>query len=605
MSQTREADSLRAVLREGDAEHFVGRDAELGAVAELLDARTPSRILFVHGPGGIGKSALLRAASRLAEPAGFAVEEHDARALPSGQEELLRRLTGPDDRRRFLVIDEVDHLGAALAPLRDALLDRLPGDARIVLAGRGEPEQSWHASGLPSIVVDLALGPLADDPADAFLAHRGIDDPGRRARILSWARGYPLALTVAAGAPDGRPGAGMEAQLEERLTAWLAGQSILDVDREVLEVAAVAPVLDGRLLAAALPGRNTREILPRLRSSPVTQALGSGVSMHPVLAEAIRDRLKATAPQRYRDLVRRIAVHLSTRAQLGDMDALVELSRLIEHPEYRRAIANEPSLRHYADSPRPDELEAFGRAHGFDRERDWAELRAWQAGGGASFVVRRADGGAALWVSFVRVRELQALGPIAASQLAASQRIGCRPDRSFATVALFADGPVEERDEVSRLASGAFMQHAGAPDLEVILMSFPEPDRRPDPNAIDSSEISDAGPRTVRVSDFRPLGAVGFVEAIVLGEQGFEARGPSALDLLAATDDPEREARLRAVLDEVFGDSEEDRRLRAVLEAAHLGPRRGEASLLAEFHVGRSTWYRLLRAARERVLAHR
>ena len=158
---------------------------------------------------------------------------------------------------------------------------------------------------------------------------------------------------------------------------------------------------------------------------------------------------------------------------------------------------------------------------------------------------------------------------------------------------------------MSRLASGAFMQHAGAPDLEVILMSFPEPDRRPDPNAIDSAEISDAGPRTVRVSDFRPLGAVGFVEAIVLGEQGFEPRGPGTLDLLAATEDPEREARLRAVLDEVFDDSPEDRRLRAVLEAAHLGPRRGEAALLAEFHVGRSTWYRLLRAARERVLAHR
>ena len=92
--RNRKTGSLRAVLRDGDARHFVGREAEFGAVAELLDTQTPSRILFVHGPGGIGKSALLRAASRQAEAGGFAVEEHDARALPGGLEELLDRLDG-------------------------------------------------------------------------------------------------------------------------------------------------------------------------------------------------------------------------------------------------------------------------------------------------------------------------------------------------------------------------------------------------------------------------------------------------------------------------------------------------------------------------------
>src|SRR5690606_1576646 len=159
----------------------------------------------------------------------------------------------------------------------------------------------------------------------------------------------------------------------------------------------------------------------------------------------------------------------------------------------------------------------------------------------------------------------------------------------FGAIALFADGTFEERDEASRLASGAFMRHAAAPDLEVILMSFPQPNRRPGSNAIDMHEIDDAGPRGVVVSDFRPLGAVGFVEAIVLTEQGFEPRGTGSVDLLAPTDDPEREARLRDAIDKAFGDTAEDRRLRAILEAAHMGPRRSETSLLAEFHVGRST----------------
>lgn len=595
--------SLRGLLRDADAEHFVGREAELDTVAELLNADTPSRILFVHGAGGIGKSALLRAASRLAEQAGFVVESHDARTLQGGLEDILLQLTGTEPGPRFLVLDEVDRLRSMLAPLRDALLDRLPQSARIVLAGRGEPEQSWRADGLPSILIDLSLGPLADDRSDAFLAQRGIADPARRAQIVAWARGYPLALTVAASAQGGHLVAGLEAHLEERLTAWLAGRSLLNIDREVLEVAAIARIVDGRLVAAALPGRNTRELLPRLQVLPVMQALGWGSSMHPVLADAIRTRIKATSPNRYRQLVRRIAEHLATRARLGDMDALVELSLLIEDPDYRRAISNEPSRTFYADRPGAGEFEEFGRAQGFDQGSDWFELCAWRDRG-TEFVLRRADGAAMLWVCLIAISQLRDFGPIAASQLAAAARIEASPNRAFATVALFADGTVEEHEEVSRLASGAFMRHAGVPDLELILMSFPEPDRRPGPSAIDSYELSDVGTHTVAVSDFRPHGAVGFVEAIVLAEQGFAPHEPGNAELLAAGTDPEQEKRLRAVLDGVFGDSADDRRLRAVFEAAHFGPRRSEAALLEEFHVGRSTWYRMLRAARERVLAH-
>lgn len=604
MSQTTGKRSLRAVLQDADAEHFVGREAELATVAELIDAATPSRILFVHGPGGIGKSALLRAAGREAEQAGYAVPAHDARALPADLNALLRRLApAPNGAPPFLIIDEVDHLGSMLAPLRDALLDRLPAEARVVLAGRGEPDTSWHAEGLPGIVVDLPLGPLADDQSSDYLAQRGVADQELRARIVAWARGYPLALTVAASAPGGQLGSGLETHLEERLTAWLAGRSIMDVDREVLEVAAIARIVDGRLLAAALPGRNTRELLPRLQALPVAQTLGWGSSIHPVLADAIRDRLKATSPSRYRHLVRRIAEHLATRARLGDMDALIELSLLIESPDYRRAIANEPSRHFYADRPHDGEFLSFAREHGFDGAPDWAELNDWR-GLGTEYVLRRAEGDMVLWVCAMPVARLLPLGPIAASQLEAARRIGSAPVRSFATVALFAHGTLAEREDVARLASGAFMQHAGVPDLEVIMMTFPEPNRRPGSNAIDSYEIADAGPRGVVISDFRPRGAVGFVEAIVLAEQGFEPREPGNDELLAPTDDPEREERLRVVLDEVFGDSSEERRLREIIEAAHLGPRRSEASLLAQFHVGRTTWYRLLRTARERVLAH-
>lgn len=602
MAPSGEVRSLRALIEDTDAEQFVGRDAELEAVRDLLDARTPSRILLVHGPGGIGKSALLRAAAREASALGFSVELHDARTLHGAVGDIVAALAGPRKGPVVLLLDGVEHMGSMLAPLSDALLDHLREDSRIVLAGRAEPGQSWRMGALPGIVVDLQLGPLDDASAHAFLTQRGVVEEERRRDVVTWARGYPLALTVAASAPGGRAGSSMEAHLEERLTAWLAGRAMLDVDREVLEVAAIARVLDARLLAAALPGRNTRDLMPRVVALPVMQSLGSGVSMHPVLASAIRERVKAIAPQRYRHLVRRIAEHLATRARLGDMEALIELSEMIEHPEYRRAIGNELSRNVYPDKPRPGEFETFSAAHGFQASPDAEEVRTWRSVG-TEFVLRCASGESVLWVVLLPLSRLPLGGPIAHSHREVADRLSLQPQRSFAAVALFAEGSLEERDEASRLASGAFMRHAAVPDLEVILMSFPEPNRRPGSNAIDTEEIDDAGPRTVVVSDFRPLGAVGFVEAIVLREHGFEPRGAGPVDLLAATNDPERETRLRAILDEAFGDSPDDKRLRAIMEAAHLGGRRSEASLLAEFHVGRSTWYRLLRTARERVLS--
>ena len=52
-----------------------------------------------------------------------------------------------------------------------------------------------------------------------------------------------------------------------------------------------------------------------------------------------------------------------------------------------------------------------------------------------------------------------------------------------------------------------------------------------------------------------------------------------------------------------FAATPEDQRLRLVIELTHLHPRRSERECLEALHVSRSTWFRLLRKARERVLA--
>ncbi|MDM4761715.1 ATP-binding protein [Galbitalea sp. SE-J8] len=595
--------SLRDAAEAADTERFVGRAAELALVRDLLDDATPSRVLFVHGPGGIGKSSLIRMAGRVAAAAGFVPVRIDARTLSAdvtaAVDDVVRR--GVD--RACVLVDELDQLGSGAEALRDRLLDALPGTARLVVAGRRGPGRSWREDGLDAIVVDLRLRPLADDDAGALLDGRGVA-PGRIPDILDWAQGSPLALTVAASAPGGPLESGGAEGLEQRLTAWLAGQPKLDVPADILEVAALARSVDARLLAAALPGRSTRDGLERLAALPVVERIGDAVALHAVLAAAIRARLRTTEPARAAGIVRRIAAHLATRARLGDMSALLRLSRLLESPQLREAIANEASDDLYADHAHEGELGEFGRAHGFDRGADWPELLAWVGRWPErTLLMRSAPGRLVMFSVFVTVGMLPPTGAIASSLATAARATDADPERSFAGVVLFADAPLAQIAEAARLGSGAFMLRHGVPDVQSILIHYPEPDRRPPITATIASEVLERMPRPVALSDFRPAGVVGNVEAMVLAEQGFLPRGGDRSALLSRDDDVVRIARLVEVLDEVFVASPTDRRLRRAIELVHLGSRHTEEDCLAELHVSRRSWYRLLRAARERVAA--
>ena len=211
---------MRAAADAFDAARLVGRDRELLAVTEVLDPGSPSRILFVHGPGGIGKSTLLRAAAALAESQGLRVTRIDARTLPPELEHAVELVLSGGAHRRCLVIDEADALGSRLDVLRDRLLDDLDETCRLIVAGRRGPSPSWRAAGLDAIVVELPLRPLTDEDSAALLRARGLAEP-QVGQIVAWAQGSPLALTVAVSWPAGHGYGPSSVAFGKRLTHWL------------------------------------------------------------------------------------------------------------------------------------------------------------------------------------------------------------------------------------------------------------------------------------------------------------------------------------------------------------------------------------------------
>lgn len=125
------------------SEQLFGRDALLRAAAALLESPS-TRLLTLHGPGGVGKTRLARALldRDRARPDGRCFVELDAlhataqvpAALvhglglrPTGQEDPLTLLDAHlAERRLLLALDNAEHLDG-LAAIVDRLLDAAPG----------------------------------------------------------------------------------------------------------------------------------------------------------------------------------------------------------------------------------------------------------------------------------------------------------------------------------------------------------------------------------------------------------------------------------------------------------------------------------------------
>jgi hypothetical protein len=137
---------------------FVGRATELASFGELLNPGTARCVLFVHGPGGIGKTTLLQQFRMRARAAGrvpVLIDGRDVDCSPEGfQEALDRAITkqrgdaaGPGQPG-----DRLDrHRGARRAPAH------LTGRPRSLLFHGGVPVSTFGAAWLTRLTLEVHL----------------------------------------------------------------------------------------------------------------------------------------------------------------------------------------------------------------------------------------------------------------------------------------------------------------------------------------------------------------------------------------------------------------------------------------------------------------
>ncbi|MFB4278904.1 BTAD domain-containing putative transcriptional regulator [Nonomuraea sp. MTCD27] len=388
---------------------FVGRDTERAAFQDLLNNGRGGRpgLLFVRGPAGIGKSALLRELADAAAAAGRQVW-HLHGSAPAEARDRLRRFaeepsggSGP-----VLLIDSFEELADLEPWLRDEYLRELPGDTITVVAGRTGPSAAWLADPAWSGTIVLRhLEALTVQESTALLEARGVD-PGLRQSIVDFAAGNPFALSLAAEVGRSMSATGQPSRRDavryvvDSVLARLAGSAPTETHRSALYVCALARHTTEDLLSAVVPGGRAAELFDWLRAQPYVEPATHGLDVNGVLREALDHHLRWRDPVGYERMHRRIRHYVMGELlrDARDPHACVAVMRTIAHLRRRGGVVcrhvstvGEEEVRASGVTPADhDELVTLAReSHG---EFTAASVRFWLGRQPGAFSLLRCRG---------------------------------------------------------------------------------------------------------------------------------------------------------------------------------------------------------------------
>jgi hypothetical protein len=630
---------------------FVGRGPDL-ALLEGIAAPVPvAPLAFVHGPGGIGKSALLRELRRRSRIRQVGVCLVDGRDTGTAQEALATAL---DQMRSgecgLLLLDAYEHFAALGAQLRRDLGPSLAAGGRIVIAGRLPPEAAWLRDEWQERLLSVRLAPLSVQESRALLRARGLSEEAGLEQLVSWAEGSPLALSVAADAL--LAGNSLDLQhldadelLARTMIGRLAGEELEQADHDIVAVAAIARAVDAQLLAAALPGVDGDYAETWLRGLSFAEPLGTRVTLHERVRKAVQAALTAQDPEHERQLRRRIADHLFGRAVLGELRLLIDICDLISNPTIRWGISP-PPLTVRADRVMPGDVERLEEMLDAGDKEWWGGARRWIEQAPEHVIIMRDDGGELvgwrIWVTPASAPDWIDEDPIIGPWLADARSRAPEGD-----ALLLRDGSdlVRERDSgatspIVSAANFASVLGSGLRSVRYMYATTDPEDRQVHEfllafgyRRVPELDVED-GDRVVRsyVVDWGPGGVVRACRDLVyldLGmkppaaSEGAELPSDAIRGALRSFHDPialavsplargrtgeQRSASVRKLLRQAtaaaFGDSPEQRLQREAIERGYLDPDGGHAAAMHELSISRTTYFRRLAEASERVTSY-
>lgn len=327
---------------------FVGREDLLDIMRQHISS-SDWKILHLHGPGGIGKTTLLRQFSAsLSDGSCLYVDDHTQLpgaldpAMPDersaiGEEARLKRIVDSLHERAdrsgglVLVIDGFEPWSPAADWMREQLLPRLhPAKIKLVTAGRQPLTGRWQENGWQHLVSNLAVTPL--EPADIrrYAAIRGIVKTDTIERLVRFSKGVPLAMSLASELILRNHHSDFPQQVEQHaLISMLAGRLMREIAGTPLEryaeAASVMLKFDQELLQTVLGEPVTTDQFREFCSLPFVVMRHDRWSLHDAVREWIKADFQKRKPQTRQAIRRnalaalkvRSALHPSLQSEIG------------------------------------------------------------------------------------------------------------------------------------------------------------------------------------------------------------------------------------------------------------------------------------------------
>jgi hypothetical protein len=641
--------TLAARLADRDRARFVGRETELDLLERCLTDDQPAAVVFVHGPGGIGKSTLLREFERRAAAAGwdtFSVEGRELSPAPDALDATLSAARASS--HPLILIDTYEGMTGLDGYLRSTLLPSLPGSAVIVIASRVAPDPAWLTGIWAGVATELPLYTLSRKDALRLLVAHGLDDE-RAPAIVEWAQGYPLSLALAADtagsgeAFEPQPGAEPPEVLRQ-LVRRLAEPELRGMRLSALAVAAIARVTTVDLLRAVFPDSDADAAYERLGALTFTEPLGDGLTLHELVRKALRADFRRRDPDRERELRRRIVDYLYERAWEGDPLLTIDMAHLIDNATIKWGFGWEGSVDYRIDDVRfgdADRIAQLALEHGFD---DWWQLT-------RPFFERSPER-----VAIARDRTDRLNGYMVSMSVATAPEFAwkdplvgpwldhARSDSRAGDSVLWHDSVDFTRDRAGRVQAMlgiAGILRSGTPNPRFAYM----PINPSIPGALDFARAMgakhlegldlEAGGRRIECHriDYGPGGLIAAQRGVVYSELGLpsprrEDRGPTidadsvrvalrnfqvphelARSPLADGARPEERVEsvrstLRDAAQRAFGDTENERLLKQVLVHGYIEGSTSHEQAALDLSLSRAAYFRRLRVASERLAAY-
>lgn len=321
MATSRWIERLQAIRRAS----FTGRERERDVFTAMLAAPEPTTLLlYFYGPGGVGKTTLLRQLAHLAEGQGAGALYLDSRIIDATPEAftalLIHRLEAPPDaplhdflagqeRRFVLLLDTYELLRPLDDWLREEFAPGLPENVFLVIGGRTPPSTGWREDPAWQLLMRaLPLGNLTAEESCDYLSRRAIP-AGDQQAAWEFTRGHPLALSLVADLYE-QQGETTFAQADSPdiiglLVDRLAREAPSQRYRAALEASALVRVTNESLLAALLDDPDTHDVFAWLRELSLMDAETGGLFPHDLARGALARDVRWRKPDWYAVLHRR------------------------------------------------------------------------------------------------------------------------------------------------------------------------------------------------------------------------------------------------------------------------------------------------------------